>query len=143
MTHRGGMIALCIIASKANRPRSRSIDLVTSRTRMDIGCGLWISPDCQLKYDFIKMANIVRAGGTMTVQQVNDPSTRKGDPIFMHFFKRYGKQRFVPPSNPCTQACNLAATATQLGSLLKRRIPSWRHISNLSRMDQYRQWRMV
>ena len=50
------------------------------------GYRLWTSPVCQLRYDFIRMANIMRAAGNMTVQQVNDPSTRKGDPIFMHNF---------------------------------------------------------
>ncbi|KAL8809948.1 MAG: hypothetical protein Q9223_002762 [Gallowayella weberi] len=33
--------------------------------------------------DFIDLSNIVGAGGNMTVQQVNDPATRKGDPLFM------------------------------------------------------------
>ena len=33
--------------------------------------------------DFIDLSNIVGAGGNMTVQQVGDPSTRKGDPLFM------------------------------------------------------------
>ncbi|CAF9941869.1 MAG: hypothetical protein HETSPECPRED_004258 [Heterodermia speciosa] len=33
--------------------------------------------------DFIDLSNIVGAGGNMTVQQVGEPSTRKGDPLFM------------------------------------------------------------
>ncbi|MCJ1280429.1 hypothetical protein MMC21_008257 [Puttea exsequens] len=33
--------------------------------------------------DFIDMSNIVGAGGNMTVQQVGDSHTRKGDPLFM------------------------------------------------------------
>ena len=33
--------------------------------------------------DFIDLSNIMGAGGNMTVQQVNSPSTRKGDPLFM------------------------------------------------------------
>lgn len=33
--------------------------------------------------DFFDVSVIVGAGGNMTVQQVNDPSTRKGDPHFM------------------------------------------------------------
>ncbi|KAI4220183.1 MAG: hypothetical protein L6R36_007803 [Xanthoria steineri] len=33
--------------------------------------------------DFIDLSNIVGAGGNMTVQQVNNPATRKGDPLFM------------------------------------------------------------
>ena len=33
--------------------------------------------------DFIDLSNIVGAGGNMTVQQVDDPATRKGDPEFM------------------------------------------------------------
>ena len=33
--------------------------------------------------DFIDLSNIVGAGGNMTIQQVGEPSTRKGDPLFM------------------------------------------------------------
>ena len=33
--------------------------------------------------DFLDLSNIVGAGGNMLVQQVNDPSTAKGDPLFM------------------------------------------------------------
>ena len=33
--------------------------------------------------DFIDLSNIMGAGGNMTVQQEGEPSTRKGDPIFM------------------------------------------------------------
>ena len=33
--------------------------------------------------DFIDLSNIVGAGGNMTVQQVDSPTTRKGDPLFM------------------------------------------------------------
>ncbi|KAL8840883.1 MAG: hypothetical protein Q9170_001147 [Blastenia crenularia] len=33
--------------------------------------------------DFFDLSNIVGAGGNMTVQQVNNPATRKGDPLFM------------------------------------------------------------
>ncbi|KAL9005513.1 MAG: hypothetical protein Q9188_001715 [Gyalolechia gomerana] len=33
--------------------------------------------------DFFDLSNIVGAGGNMTVQQVNKPATRKGDPLFM------------------------------------------------------------
>ena len=33
--------------------------------------------------DFIDLSNIVGAGGNMTVQQVGEPLTRKGDPRFM------------------------------------------------------------
>ena len=33
--------------------------------------------------DFIDISNIVGAGGNMTVQQVGDPTTLKGDPTFM------------------------------------------------------------
>ncbi|MCJ1356524.1 MAG: hypothetical protein MMC33_006519 [Icmadophila ericetorum] len=33
--------------------------------------------------DFIDISNIVGAGGNLTIQQENDPSTRKGDPVFM------------------------------------------------------------
>ncbi|KAL9046065.1 MAG: hypothetical protein Q9214_001007 [Letrouitia sp. 1 TL-2023] len=33
--------------------------------------------------DFFDLSNIVGAGGNMTVQQLDDPSTRKGDPLFM------------------------------------------------------------
>ncbi|MCJ1251759.1 hypothetical protein MMC30_008997 [Trapelia coarctata] len=33
--------------------------------------------------DFIDLSNIVGAGGNLTVQQVNNPATRKGDPRFM------------------------------------------------------------
>ncbi|KAI4234941.1 MAG: hypothetical protein L6R40_006609 [Gallowayella cf. fulva] len=33
--------------------------------------------------DFIDLSNIVGAGGNLTVQQVDDPATRKGDPLFM------------------------------------------------------------
>ena len=37
----------------------------------------------RLGNDFIDMSNIVGAGGNMTVQQVGDNHTRKGDPLFM------------------------------------------------------------
>ncbi|KAI4243227.1 MAG: hypothetical protein L6R40_003595 [Gallowayella cf. fulva] len=33
--------------------------------------------------DFFDMSNIVGAGGNMTIQQQGEPSTRKGDPLFM------------------------------------------------------------
>ena len=33
--------------------------------------------------DFFDLSNIVGAGGNLTVQQVDEPSTRKGDPLFM------------------------------------------------------------
>ena len=33
--------------------------------------------------DFFDLSNIVGAGGNLTVQQVGDPSTCKGDPLFM------------------------------------------------------------
>lgn len=33
--------------------------------------------------DFIDLSNIMGAGGNMTVEQVGDPSTLKGDPTFM------------------------------------------------------------
>ncbi len=33
--------------------------------------------------DFIDLSNITGAAGNMTVQQVGEPSTRKGDPKFM------------------------------------------------------------
>ena len=33
--------------------------------------------------DFIDISNIVGAGGNLTIQQEGDPSTRKGDPLFM------------------------------------------------------------
>ncbi|KAL8745582.1 MAG: hypothetical protein Q9190_002294 [Brigantiaea leucoxantha] len=33
--------------------------------------------------DFFDISNIVGAGGNITIQQVGEPSTRKGDPLFM------------------------------------------------------------
>ena len=42
-----------------------------------------ITKDGYMGNDFIDMSNIVGAGGNMTVQQVGDPTTRKGDPHFM------------------------------------------------------------
>ena len=44
---------------------------------------MWILLNPEPGNDFIDMSNIMGAGGNMTVQQVNNPSTRKGDPIFM------------------------------------------------------------
>ncbi|KAL8851053.1 MAG: hypothetical protein Q9221_004043 [Calogaya cf. arnoldii] len=42
--------------------------------------------------DFIDMSNIVGAGGNMTIQQQGEPSTRKGDPLFMqNLRKAWGK----------------------------------------------------
>lgn len=38
---------------------------------------------CEIGNDFFDLSNIVGAGGNMTVQQLDDPSTRKGDPLFM------------------------------------------------------------
>lgn len=37
--------------------------------------------------DFIDISNIVGAGGNLTIQQEGDPSTRKGDPLFMQNFR--------------------------------------------------------
>ena len=42
-----------------------------------------ITKDGYMGNDFIDVSNIVGAGGNMTVQQVGEPSTRKGDPLFM------------------------------------------------------------
>ncbi|MCJ1397815.1 hypothetical protein MMC11_001011 [Xylographa trunciseda] len=42
-----------------------------------------ITKDGYMGNDFIDLSNIVGAGGNMTVQQVGEPSTRKGDPLFM------------------------------------------------------------
>lgn len=38
--------------------------------------------------DFIDISNIVGAGGNITIQQEGDPSTRKGDPLFMQNFRK-------------------------------------------------------
>jgi len=38
--------------------------------------------------DFFDLSNIVGAGGNMTVQQVGEPTTRKGDPDFMQELNR-------------------------------------------------------
>lgn len=38
--------------------------------------------------DFIDVSNIVGAGGNLTIQQEGDPSTRKGDPLFMQDFRK-------------------------------------------------------
>lgn len=37
--------------------------------------------------DFIDISNIVGAGGNITIQQEGDPTTRKGDPLFMQNFR--------------------------------------------------------
>ena len=37
--------------------------------------------------DFIDISNIVGAGGNLTIQQQGDPSTRKGDPLFMQHLR--------------------------------------------------------
>ena len=37
--------------------------------------------------DFIDLSNIVGAGGNLTIQQEGDPSTRKGDPLFMQHLR--------------------------------------------------------
>ena len=42
-----------------------------------------ITKDGFMGNDFIDVSNIVGAGGNITVQQVGDDSTRKGDPLFM------------------------------------------------------------
>ena len=42
-----------------------------------------ITKDGFMGNDFIDVSNIVGAGGNITVQQVGEPSTRKGDPLFM------------------------------------------------------------
>lgn len=42
-----------------------------------------ITKDGFMGNDFIDVSNIVGAGGNITVQQVGDPTTRKGDPVFM------------------------------------------------------------
>lgn len=42
-----------------------------------------ITKDGFMGNDFIDVSNIVGAGGNITVQQVGEPQTRKGDPIFM------------------------------------------------------------
>ena len=42
-----------------------------------------ITKDGYMGNDFIDVSNIVGAGGNITVQQVGDDSTRKGDPLFM------------------------------------------------------------
>lgn len=46
--------------------------------------------------DFIDLSNIVGAGGNMTVGQVGDPSTLKGDPTFMQVC-RIGMQLQLAP----------------------------------------------
>ncbi|KAL8936674.1 MAG: hypothetical protein Q9216_004812 [Gyalolechia sp. 2 TL-2023] len=38
--------------------------------------------------DFFDLSNIMGAGGNMTVQQVNKPATRKGDPLFMQHLNK-------------------------------------------------------
>lgn len=38
--------------------------------------------------DFIDISNIVGAGGNLTIQQEGDPSTRKGDPLFMQHLQQ-------------------------------------------------------
>ncbi|KAL9626648.1 MAG: hypothetical protein Q9204_007141 [Flavoplaca sp. TL-2023a] len=42
--------------------------------------------------DFIDMSNIVGAGGNMTIQQEGEPSTRKGDPLFMQNLRKAWKK---------------------------------------------------
>ena len=37
--------------------------------------------------DFIDVSNIVGAGGNITIQQQGDPTTRKGDPLFMQHLR--------------------------------------------------------
>ena len=37
--------------------------------------------------DFIDISNIIGAGGNLTIQQQGDPSTRKGDPLFMQHLR--------------------------------------------------------
>lgn len=45
-----------------------------------------ITKDGFMGNDFIDVSNIVGAGGNITVQQVGEPGTRKGDPLFMQQF---------------------------------------------------------
>ncbi|KAL9134828.1 MAG: hypothetical protein Q9175_003992 [Cornicularia normoerica] len=45
-----------------------------------------ITKDGFMGNDFIDVSNIVGAGGNITVQQVGEPATRKGDPLFMQQF---------------------------------------------------------
>lgn len=42
-----------------------------------------ITKDGFMGNDFIDVSNILGAGGNITVQQVGEPDTRKGDPLFM------------------------------------------------------------
>ena len=52
------------------------------------------------------MSNIVGAGGNMTVQQVNNPSTRKGDPLFMQHLNAAWQVADAPTKQslqPCVQ----------------------------------------
>ena len=44
---------------------------------------MWLQSNSIPGNDYIDLSNIVGAGGNLTIQQVGDDATRKGDPLFM------------------------------------------------------------
>ena len=80
------------------------MDSVVSRDKDKLR--LPIRLNLRLGNDFIDISNIVGAGGNMTVQQVNNPSTRKGDPLFMQHLNtawQAADARTKQSLQPCVQ----------------------------------------
>jgi hypothetical protein len=70
----------CTTDMKESKQRSLKMALEVGRHVSFRTIQLWLT---FAGNDFIDMSNIVGAGGNMTVQQVGDNHTRKGDPLFM------------------------------------------------------------
>jgi hypothetical protein len=57
--------------------------------------------------DFFDLSNIVGAGGNLTVQQVGEPSTLKGDPLFMQHLNTAWKNADQRTKNACASCVHL------------------------------------
>ncbi|OCL06265.1 hypothetical protein AOQ84DRAFT_223998 [Glonium stellatum] len=62
--------------------------------------------------DFIDLSNIVGAGGNMTVQQVGEPSTRKGDPEFMQHLNVAWKKASAQTKTSLKNCVHINGTGT-------------------------------
>jgi hypothetical protein len=57
--------------------------------------------------DFFDLSNIVGAGGNLTVQQVGEPSTLKGDPLFMQHLNTAWRKADQRTKNACASCVHL------------------------------------
>jgi hypothetical protein len=57
--------------------------------------------------DFFDLSNIVGAGGNLTVMQVGEPSTLKGDPLFMQHLNTAWKKADQRTKNACARCVHL------------------------------------